>query len=210
MIAAYKLFACRGAGSTIIEAALTLTGARFEAEYFALDQLGPDCREITPYNPLGQVPTLIAPDGSVHTECAAILMMLDDLAPEAGLVPAPGEAERAPFLRWLMLIMGSIYPTLLYGDFPDRWVPGEAAQAALVARTDRHRETLWQYLEAQTEPDPWVLGQRFSALDLCVWVMRRWRPRREWFRSNCPGLDAAADAADALAALAPVRERNFS
>lgn len=210
MTQSYKLFACKGAGSAIVEAGLSLAGLPFEPDYFTLDQLGPNCAAITPYNPLGQVPTLIAPDGAVLSECAAILITLDDLVPEAGLVPPPGDPARADFLRWLQVIMGSIYPTFLYGDFPERWVDSEADRALLVERTNRQRENLWRYIESQVAPAPWFLGERFSALDLCIWVMRRWQPRQKWFAANCPKLNAAADVADALPALTEVGARNFS
>lgn len=205
----YKLFACKGAGSAIAEAAMTLAGLPFEAEYITFEQLGPECAAITPYNPLGQVPTLVAPDGTVWSECAAILITIDDMAPEAGLVPPPGEPARAEFLRWLQVIMSSIYPTFLYGDFPERWVDDAAARTQLVERTNRQRENLWRYIESQIAPAPWFLGERFSALDLCIWVMRTWQPRQKWFAANCPGLTAAADAVDAMPALAEVHKNNF-
>ncbi len=35
-------------------------------------------------NPLGQVPTLVLPDGRVMTESAAIILHLADQAPQAG------------------------------------------------------------------------------------------------------------------------------
>ena len=137
-------------------------------------------------------------------------MTIDDLVPEAALVPPPGQPDRAAFQRWLMVIVGSIYPTFLYGDFPERWVDAKNDQAMLLQRTDEQRKMLWRYIEEQTRAGPWFLGQRFSALDLCVWVMRHWRPRRAWFAENCPTLDAAADSANTLPALSPVRDRNFA
>ena len=39
-------------------------------------------------NPLAQVPTVVLPDGTVMTESAAIMLYIDGLVPELGLVPA--------------------------------------------------------------------------------------------------------------------------
>jgi glutathione S-transferase len=48
---------------------------------------------ILPVNPVGRVPTLLLPDGTVLTETVLILDFLDTLGPEHRLLPAAGAAR---------------------------------------------------------------------------------------------------------------------
>jgi GST-like protein len=213
----WTLYATRGTGSAIVEAAIGLAQARrgagppielerVEVEYTAQ---GPRNARLFELNPLGQLPTLVLADGTVMAESAAIVLWLSERFPEAGLAPPPGDAERPRFLRLLIFVVAAIYPTFTYGDFPARWVAAEHG-AELVASTDRHRETLWRWLETRAAPGgPWLLGAPFSALDLYAGVMTRWRPRRPWFAEHCPRLTEVARRVDAMPELAAVWERNF-
>jgi glutathione S-transferase len=92
----YRLLGCRGCGSLIVEAALRLAAIPYDYEEINYEQPGPQRDRLLALNPLGQVPTLVLPDGSIMTESAAIIMMIDDVAPDAGLVPPKGTEERNP------------------------------------------------------------------------------------------------------------------
>jgi GST-like protein len=48
-----------------------------------------------------------------------------------------------------------------------------------------------------------------TAIDLYVWAMVRWRPRRAWFEAEAPRLAAIAAALDADPRMAGVKARNF-
>lgn len=205
----YRLLAARGSGSTIVELALTLAGIPHEVEYLDYEDLGPECERVTRYSPLGQVPVLVCPDETVLTETAAIILSLHDIRPEAGLVPA-GAAERQTFFRWLMFLVATLYPTFTYGDNPERWVSGEEPGAELRANTDAMRQRMWHFIEEQISPDPWFQGADFSALDIYIAVMTRWRPGPDWFRSHCPKLHGVALEVQKLPALGDVLKRNFA
>ena len=205
----YRLLGCRGCGSFIVEAAFRVAGIAYQYEEVDYEQPGPARDRLISLNPLGQVPTLIMPDGSVMTESAAILLLVNDLAPQAGLVPPPGAPERARFLRWLVFLVAAIYPTFTYGDDPKKWLPDPADAATLRSATDRHRQKLWRQIEAEITPDPWFLGTRFSALDLYVGAMVHWRPRQAWFAEECPKLAAIAVETERLPALTPLFRQHF-
>lgn len=205
----YHLITTRGCGSAIVEAALTLAELPFETEELDYERPGPERDRLRSINPLGQVPTLLLPDGGLMTESAAIILHVADRHPEAGLAPPPDDAARPAFLRWLVFLVAAIYPTFTFGDDTSRWVDGEEAGARLKASTNQRREDLWRYVESQVSPDPWVLGERFSALDLYVSVMTHWRPRRPWFAEHCPKLSRVALRVDAMPRLAEVWVRNF-
>jgi GST-like protein len=89
------------------------------------------------------VPTLVLPDGKVMSESAAITLLLADITGKDSLVPRPGSAERASFVRWLIFLVANIYPTFTYADIPGRFVEVAAAQQPFVATVEAYRDRLW-------------------------------------------------------------------
>jgi GST-like protein len=202
----YTLYARAGWGSVLTEAQLAWYGLPYRLEevgdLFKDKQAGDKLRTI---NPLAQLPTLVLPDGQVMTESAAITLHLAEATGRDDLVPA---APRPQFLRWLVFLVANIYPCFTYADVPARFVPGEEAQLAFEANVNDYAKRLWQIVEAEAGA-PWFLGARFTALDLYIAVMTKWRPRREWFAENTPRLNAIALATEPNPALAAVWRRNF-
>ncbi|MDP3160781.1 MAG: glutathione S-transferase family protein [Reyranella sp.] len=210
----YKLYGRLGWGSAIVEAQLVWYGLPYT--YEAVDDLfkSPDARaRLEKVNPLAQVPTLVMPDGSIMSESAAITLLLADITGKDRLVPAAGAPERAKFLRWLIFIVANIYPTFTYADDPSRFVSVNAARDPFRAATDAYAQRLWRQIEgeaAQVEPrGPWFLGERFSALDIYINVMTRWRPKRGWFEGEAPRLFAIARRADQRPELKQTWRRNY-
>jgi len=203
-----RLIGNPGCGSAIVEAALALSGLDYETEMLEIWQPGPERDRLFHLNPLGQVPVLILRDGSVMTESAAMVLHVIDLAPDAGLAPGPTDPTRPAFLRWLIFLVASIYPTFTYGDDPSRYVNEQDARDELRAVTDAERQRAWRQIETGIE-GPWVLGETRSALDLYVWVMSHWRPRRQWFADYCPKLSRISDAVAADPRLAGVKAANW-
>ncbi len=202
----WRVLGCKGCGSAIVEAALVLAQIpydREEVDYATRE--GHDKLEAAG-NPLAQVPTVILSDGTVMTESAALILYIDGLVPELGLVPAVREPQRREFLRWLMFLVAAVYPTFTYGDAPAKWV-GDAS-GDLRESTDEHRKSLWRLVEGSVR-GPWFLGERPSALDLYVSVMTRWRPGRDWFAEHCPRLHAVAVEVDRDPRLHGVWKSNF-
>jgi GST-like protein len=205
----YKLYGRPGWGSAIVEAQLVWHGLPYT--YEAVDDLfkSPDARaRLEKVNPLAQVPTLVMPDGGIMSESAAITLLLADITGKDELVPAAGATERAKFLRWLVFIVANIYPTFTYADDPARFVSVNAARDPFRAATDAYAQKLWRQIESEAG-SPWFLGERFSALDIYIDVMTRWRPKRGWFEAETPRLFAIARRADQVPQLSGVWARNF-
>ena len=204
----YKLYARPGWGSVIVEAQLAWYGLPYGlVEVDDLFQSAEAREQLARLNPLAQLPTLVDAQGRVMTESAAITLHLADVAGSDTLVPSPGARERPDFLRWLVFIVANIYPTFTYADEPSRFVPGDAGKA-FRENVDAYALKLWHEIERASSA-PWFLGDRFSALDIYVAAMTRWRPKRPWFAGHAPRLHAAALKTDALPQLAPVWVRNF-
>jgi GST-like protein len=198
----WRVMGMKGCGSAIAEAVLTLAEIPYEREEHDYES-AEGRAALLAKNPLAQVPTVIAPDGGVLTETAAIALHVDELVPGAGLLPAVGDPLRREALRWLTFVVAAIYPTFTYGDNPAKWGAGEELKRA----TDAHRERLWKHLEGVIA-GPWFLGPRWSVLDVYVAVMTRWRPGRAWFADTCPKLTAIAAAVDRDPRLAGVWNAN--
>jgi GST-like protein len=186
----WRVLGCKGCGSTIVEAALITAEIPYDRE--ELDYSTPEGhKKLVAVNPLAQVPTLVMPDGSIMTESAAIVLHLDELVPKAGLLAPPGDPLRRDALRWLVFLVAAVYPTWTYGDDVAKWGCGQELRDS----TEAHRKKLWKQIEGEAK-GPWFLGARFSALDLYIATMTRWRPGRAWFEDGCPKLTAIGRALD--------------
>src|SRR5271165_4142990 len=130
-------------------------------------------------NPLGQIPTLVLPDGSALSESAAILIHLGELYPESGLLPQ-GPAARAQVVRGLVFIAANCYAAISIIDFPERWCADaddavkERIRAGARARLHQHWEIFADLFPAR----PYLGGERLGALDLLAAVVSRWSGAR--------------------------------
>ncbi len=105
-----------GAPTTLVDLDLT-----------QLDQRKPAFLAI---NPVGRIPALVTPDGTLLTESVAIVLHLAERFPEAGFLPPIGSSERAKAYRVMMMVAGEVYPAVTREDYPQRFTPtGEAADA---------------------------------------------------------------------------------
>ena len=205
----YTLYGSPGWGSVLVEAQLAWYGLPTGHEEVGnLFKDAASRERLARVNPLAQIPTLVLPDGTVMTESAAITLLLADVAGSTDLVPPPGDPTRAGFLRWLVFLVASLYPTFTFADDPARFVPGEEAQKGFRTNVDAYGLRLWSMVEGAAGA-PWFLGDRFSALDIYVAAMTRWRPKRPWFADHAPRLHAIAARADAEPRLAAVWARNY-
>jgi GST-like protein len=207
-MAKMRLFGEPGWGSTIVEAQLDWYGFDYDFERVGnLFKSAEGRQRLAAVNPLAQIPTLVMADGTVLTESAAITLHLADVTGRDTLVPAHDDPARAAFLRWLVFLVANVYPTYTYGDEPARFVDGEEAQRSFKSYVDAYAKKLYSQLEGVAAA-PWFLGQRFSALDIYVCTMTRWRPKREWFAAQTPKLAAIAVRTEQVPQLAACWQRN--
>ncbi|MEP7283737.1 MAG: glutathione S-transferase family protein [Rubrivivax sp.] len=136
-------------------------------------------------NPNGLIPVL--QDGPlVLYETAAIVLYLVERHPDAGLAPPAGTPARAEFSKWLIWLSSSVQPMMAHYFYSDRMVaPGNAAGAGEVkAQAEAKIAGLIDQLEKRlAEGGPWLMGERFSALDpyafmFCRWTRGMQRPAR--------------------------------
>ncbi len=200
-----RLIGFPGTGSAIGEAFLSLGKISYESENIDYDREGAEKERLLAVNPLGELPTLILPDGEVLTETLAIATFVQTSRPEVALIPSSGGTR---FWRWVMFINTAIYPTFTYGDEPRQWVQSEDGARELRASTDEWRKELWRQVEAAVE-GPFFMGEHLCAIDVYLAVMIHWRPRSDWFRQACPKIFAIACAVARHPQLVPIWKRHF-
>jgi glutathione S-transferase len=152
-------------------------GLPFELKYVDRASGAHKSAEYLKLNPNGLIPVLVDGDLVLY-ETAAILLHLVDTNPAAGLAPQVGTAERAMFYKWLIWLSNSVQAMMPHYFYSDRMVaPGNAAGALEVkAQAEAKLNAMFDQIDAQlaSHGGPWLLGDRFSALDPYVFMLCRW------------------------------------
>jgi len=180
----YILYYSPGSASMAVHQALLEVGAPHELCKLDLEAKAQKSPEYLRLNPNGTVPTLIV-DGAPVYECAALLMLLAERHPEAGLAPAPGTPARATWLQWMVHLANTLQPACRQWFYPQDFAPKES-EAASKDAARRRIEAVWDRLEAHLAAHgPHVLGDAFSIADIYATMLMRWsrnmpRPATEW------------------------------
>ena len=190
----YRLFWGPDMGSVTPHAVLEELDLPYEmvqVNFGAGEHKNPDYRAI---NPLGKVPALQLPDGSIMTESAAMLLYLCDLVPAAGLLPAPDHPDRARALRWLLFLASDVYGAGVRIYSPRDFCSDPAHSDSVVQAASTAFDRYSRLIEVEAlEPGPFVLGERFSAVDIYLTMVMRWHPDRESLLDAAPRLRALDD-----------------
>ncbi len=134
-------------------------------------------------NPNGRIPTLVDGDLVVY-ETAATVLHLVDRFPEAGLAPAIGTRERSLFYRWVAHLSCTVQPEMRPYFYSEQHVE-DPAHASDVKRTaERLLGEMFARIDAQLGAGPYLLGERYSAVDSYLLMLMRWgrgwaKPPRE-------------------------------
>ena len=109
-------------------------------------------------NPMGKVPA-IRHDDAIVTEQVAIYIYLADLFPDAKLAPPIGDPLRGPYLRWMAFYGSCFEPALI-----DRWLKREVEDKKTTGYGNF--DDVFSALMGQLSNGPYLLGERFTALDV--------------------------------------------
>jgi len=160
-------------------------------------------------NPMGKVPA-VTHRGVTVTECAAVCTYLADAFPAAGLAPALDDPARGPYLRWMFFAAGPLEAAVTARSLGLLAPPDKAAMAGY-GSFDQVVEALET---AVAGAGPWLLGDRFSALDVYLGSQIGWGlqfrslPERDAFKAYAarlfqrPAAVRARELDDALIAAA--------
>lgn len=200
----YKLYGDADSGSFAPQVALEEIAAPYELIPVDLSQDGSRTAEFLKINPLGQIPVLVLPDGTMMTESAAMLVYLADSAPQADLLPPAGETARGRALRWLFLLAANLYEADLRYYYPERYAGGPAAAADVRAAARAHMRRTLALAEAALDPGPFLLGERYSVVDPYLSMVAGWYPDQAELASQFPRISRHRDAVRARPAVARI------
>ncbi len=206
----YTLYGTTGSGSAAIEAALGLCGANWKLVKAASWEPDEGFEALKRINPLGLVPTLVLPNGSVLTESAAILIHLGDAHPGSRLLPV-GNGERAQAIRGLVYIAAHCYAAIGIIDYPKRWCSkcddDTAKRIRAGTRARLHRN--WDIFADLHPSQPYLGGADVAALDLLAAVVSKWSGARAHLARTRPAFHETLQRIDAHPGIAPVFSRHW-
>lgn len=205
----YRLYGDKSSGASMVEAALAEIGEPYDVVPIDLRSDAQRRADYLAVNPAGKIPALRDAKGRLLTESAAILIALAEWHPEARLLPPIGSFARAEAIRWLVHVNTEMYPMIEIRDYPARFVEGEAAGKALIARAIERLRERWLGVEKAIAGDPWLLGDGFSIADLAIGCVSRWAVGKDWRAENCPKIERLNAAIFARPRAGPVWKRHF-
>ena len=153
----------RSAGTLIL---LEELGADYELRPINLQKGESRGSEYLGVNPMGKVPAIVH-NGALVTEQGAVYTYLADLYPEAGITPAIGDPLRGPYLRWMFFYNASFEPALI-----DKSMKRDPAPPSTSPYGDY--DTVMTTLGNQLGDGPYLLGERFTAVDVLWGTALRW------------------------------------
>lgn len=169
----YTLHYFPGNASLMPHMLLRELGVPFELVLIDRANQGHKSAEYLKMNPTGRIPLLVH-DGRPIYETAAISLYLADNHPEAGLAPKIGAADRGDYLKWMVLFTNAFqseFRTWFYAhEFVDNPAYADSVKAATAGRIGGTYERLAQHLGNNR----WLLGEKFSATDLYLFMFIRW------------------------------------
>ena len=112
--------------SLIVRLALEELGLRYETRLVDRRAKAHRQTDYLELNPAGRIPVLETPDGPIF-ETAAILLWLSER--HGALAPAPGEARRGWFLKWLIFMSNDVHSNLRLLFYTERYIAPNAVQA---------------------------------------------------------------------------------
>lgn len=148
-------------------------GVPYELIEPTTDRSKPRPSEQIAINPNGWIPVLIWEKGAMY-ECAAITIFLCDRHPNAHLAPDQNDPDRGLFLQTLVYFSNSVQNAFQLTYYPDRFVDTAANEPSAENRgIQRLRET-WKIINDQIGSEEWLLGERFSAADIYLFMLTTW------------------------------------
>ena len=169
----YKLFYAHKSASMGVRVLLEEIGAPYELLETSVVPGKPRPPEQLAVNPNGWVPVLLWEENAMY-ECAAITIYLCDRHPEAVLAPAIDDPERALYLQTLVYFSNSIQNAFQLTYYPDRFADTPDGEPGAVRRGVRRLRETWKVIDDQIGDNEWVLGGRYSAADIYLFMLTTW------------------------------------
>ncbi len=169
----YKLFYALGSAAMGTRVILEEIGAPYELIPTTIDMDEPRPPEQLALNPNGWIPVIIWGENAMY-ECAAITVFLCDRHPEAKLAPAVDDPDRGLYLQTLVYFSSSVQNAFQLNYYPERFADTPADEPSAQRRGNRRLRETWKVIDDQIGDNEWVLGERFSAVDIYLFMLTTW------------------------------------
>lgn len=181
-----RLFYFPGSCALAPHIVLEWIGAEFEA--VRIEKGDPGYRKI---NPLGVVPALER-DGRIHTQADAILHLISDLYPDAGLGGDGTPEGNYALNEWMAFLTGDLHPAFFPFFNTARYTTdsGEAALAAVKSAAAARVAHYYDYLQDHLDGRDYLVGDRRTVADAYAIPMLRWGRLLDTPLTEYPVLDA--------------------
>ena len=186
----YTLYGKKGSGSATSEVALQIVGAPYRVVETASWEPNDAFAELLKQNPLGQIPTLVLPDGSVISESGG------DSDPSRRSRIRTAASCRASLRRAPRRCAAScsLPPTAIRrsasSTFPSAGVPMPTtttrSRSAFAPGPGRDCTSTGRCSPTSFPPRPYLCGESLGALDIHAAVVSRWAGTRKHSRSTAP------------------------
>jgi glutathione S-transferase len=181
-----------GLASLLPHMMLREAGAEFELRYIDRENDAHKNDEYLRLNPNGRIPVLID-DDLVLFETAAIAIHIADKFPASGLAPQAGTKERAEFYKWMIHLTNTPQVEFRAWFYPHEHVSYEAAAPSVKQAAGERLNRMFDVISEQLGDKPWLLGDRFSAADLFLFMLMRWSRFMPRPAKSIPNLNALAE-----------------
>jgi len=191
----YRLYYADGTASMGIRVMLEEIAAPYELIETTTDKTEPRPTEQLKINPNGWVSVLIWDQNSMY-ECAAITIFLCDKHAQAQLAPAIEAPERSLFLQTLVYFSSSVQTAFQLDYHSYRFADTPADEPSAKRRGQRRLSETWRVIDDQIGDNKWILGEKFSAADIYLFMLTTWLDpiRGHPSISNFPNVQRIADA----------------
>jgi glutathione S-transferase len=162
-----------GLASLLPHMMLREAGAEFELRFIDRANDAHKTEEYLRLNPNGRIPVLVEGD-LVLFETAAIALHIADKFPNSGLAPAVGTKERAEFYKWMIHLTNTPQAEYRAWFYPHEHTVDEAAAPSVKSAAEKRLYRMFDVISEQLGDKTWLLGDRFSAADLFLFLLIRW------------------------------------
>ena len=133
------------------------------------DQFDPEFLKI---NPNAKVPAIVD-DGNAIFDSNAILLYLAEKTGK--FLPADSLGARGELLSWLMFIASGIGPFSGQAIHFKQYAPEQMPYS--INRYDFEASRHYEIIENRLEKHPYMLGEEYTIVDMCIWGWARLLPR---------------------------------
>ena len=170
----YTLYNSKGSGGMAVEAALAKAGAQFTCVEVDTAKDAHKAADFLKLSPLGQVPVLTLPDGTLMTESAAMVIHIAHTFPDANLAPRPGTPGHAVFLRWMLFMACNLYEPDLRYFYAPRYTTDANGADGVKAAAVAYMAKSFAIIEAGL--NPWLAAKTLGVADVYLAMLTTWSP----------------------------------